>query len=162
MSSTGWFDRNFGGIFGPKFQSQYRCYPVSNIGRGDLEIGNRIILPASAMQQLSKVQAPSPMLFELTDLDQLLRTHAGVLEFTAPEDTCYLPCWMLHRLRAAEGHTLRVALKALPKATFVRFRPASVALLRVYNPRALLENGLKNFVCLTAGDSFAVEYNKAC
>lgn len=66
---------------------------------------------------------------------------------------------MLHRLRTAEGRLLQVALKALPKATFVRLRPASVALLRVYNPRALLENGLRNFTCLTAGDEFAVEYN---
>lgn len=153
------FGNSFAGFFGPTFQHEYRCFPVSAIGRDDLETGNRMVLPPSAVQELSRAQAPSPMLFEVTDLEQLFRTHAGVLEFTAPEETCYLPGWMLRRLHAAEGHVLRVALKALPKATFALLRPASVALLRVYNPRAMLENGLRGFAALTAGDEFQVPYN---
>jgi ubiquitin fusion degradation protein 1 len=148
------------GIFGPKFQKEYKCYSFSSIQRDELEAGNRLILPPSAVRELSRQHSDGPMLFEVTDLDQRLRTHAGVLEFTAQEDVCFMPQWMLRRLVAEEGHMLRVALKTLPKATFVRLRPASVALLRIYNPKAMLESGLKGFVALTAGDEFAVPYNK--
>mmetsp|Transcript_48187 Transcript_48187/g.85584 ORF Transcript_48187/g.85584 Transcript_48187/m.85584 type:complete len:421 (+) Transcript_48187:36-1298(+) len=145
---------------GPRFSREFKCFPLSFVGREDLETGNRLILPPSALEELTRVQAPNPMLFEISDLDQRYRTHGGVLEFIAPEETCYMPYWILKQLHADEGDVLRIALKSsLPPATFVKFRPAQVALLRVYNPRALLENGLRNFVALTVGDSFAVDYN---
>lgn len=149
----------FGGLIGPRFSCEPRCYPVSSVGRGDLEFGNRLILPPSALHRLQEIGAPSPFLFEVSDLEGRHRTHAGVLEFVAEEETCHMPAWIMRQLQAQEGNVLRVALKVLPKATFARFQPASVALLRVYNPRALLENGLRGFAALTVGDTFAVEYS---
>lgn len=150
---------SFGSLFGgTRFTREFRCFPVANVGRPELEIGNRIILPPSALAELSN--SNSPLCFEVSDLDRKKRTHAGVLEFIAPEETCYMPTWIISQLQAQSGDILRIALVTLPKATFVRFRPASVALLRVFNPRALLENGLRNYVALTEGDSFSVEYNK--
>lgn len=148
-----------GGLLGPRFSCELKCYPVSFAGREDLEAGNRLILPPVALQKLQDAGAPSPLLFEISDLDGRRRTHGGVMEFTAPEETCYIPYWILQQLQVQEGDVLRVTLKQLPKATFARFRPASVALHRVYNPRALLECGLRGFVALTEGDCFAVEYN---
>lgn len=152
-------DVGVGGLFGPRFSTELRCYPVSFIGRNDLEAGNRLVLPPSALESLSRQSVPNPMHFEISDLDGNHRTHGGVLEFVAPEEVCYMPAWILRQMRAEDGDVLRIALKTLPKATLVRLRPASVALLRVFNPRALLENGLRNFAALTVGDSFAVEYN---
>jgi len=159
MLGLGNLFRNGGFLGGPRFSCDLRSYPVSFIDRQDLEAGNRLVLPPSALDRLTKLGAPSPMLFEISDLEGRLRTHGGVLEFVAPEETCYLPFWMLKQLGAEEGDVLHVSLQSLPKASLVRLRPASVALLRVYNPRALLESGLRNFVALTEGDSFAVEYD---
>jgi len=150
----------FGGFFGGgRFSCELRCYPVSFTGRDDLEAGNRLVLPPAALERLEAINAPSPMHFEVTTLEGDRCTHAGVIEFVAPDETCYMPNWMLQHMRAEEGDVLRIVLKQLPKATFARLQPASIALLRVCNPRALLESGLKNFVALTVGDSFSVEYD---
>jgi len=148
-----------GGLLGPRFSCELKCYPVSFIGREDLEAGNRLVMPPAALQRLQELGAPSPMMFEVSDLEGRRHTHAGVLEFVAPEETCYMPYWIMRQLQAEEGDVLRLVLKQLPKAKFVRFRPASVALHRVYDPKALLECGLRNYVALTIGDSFAVESN---
>eukprot|EP00927_Polykrikos_kofoidii_P036801 TRINITY_DN31046_c0_g1_i1.p1 TRINITY_DN31046_c0_g1~~TRINITY_DN31046_c0_g1_i1.p1 ORF type:complete len:429 (+),score=78.80 TRINITY_DN31046_c0_g1_i1:119-1405(+) len=149
-----------GGLFGgSSFSCTLKGYPVAYMGREDLEIGNRMLLPPSAMERLSQLNVPSPMLFEVSDFERHRKTHAGVLEFVAPEETCYLPSWILRHLGAEDGDVLHVQSRTLPKATYIKFRPASVALLRVFNPRALLENGLRNYTSVTEGDSFAVEYN---
>eukprot|EP00929_Paragymnodinium_shiwhaense_P049482 TRINITY_DN24958_c0_g1_i1.p1 TRINITY_DN24958_c0_g1~~TRINITY_DN24958_c0_g1_i1.p1 ORF type:complete len:471 (+),score=128.42 TRINITY_DN24958_c0_g1_i1:106-1518(+) len=161
LDFSGLFGGNGGSLpnlFGSRFTCQLKCYPVSFNGREDLECGNKCILPPAVLQQLTQLGAPSPMLFEVSDLDGRRRTHVGVIEFVAPQETCYIPFWILKQLQCEEGDVLQFSLRELPKATSVKLRPASVALLRVYNPRALLENGLRNYVVLTAGDSFNVEY----
>eukprot|EP00933_Yihiella_yeosuensis_P074535 TRINITY_DN8348_c0_g1_i2.p1 TRINITY_DN8348_c0_g1~~TRINITY_DN8348_c0_g1_i2.p1 ORF type:complete len:435 (+),score=97.13 TRINITY_DN8348_c0_g1_i2:45-1349(+) len=148
-----------GSWFGPNFSCQLRCYPVAFAGRDELDLGNRIILPPSALQELNQKGASGLMLFEVSDLDGRRHTHAGVLEFIAPEDICYMPSWILQKLQAQEGDILRITLAHLEKATFMRLRPASVALHRVYDPKTLLETGLKNFAVLTDGDNISVEYS---
>eukprot|EP00746_Dinoflagellata_sp_MGD_P014472 gnl/MRDRNA2_/MRDRNA2_131720_c0_seq1.p1 gnl/MRDRNA2_/MRDRNA2_131720_c0~~gnl/MRDRNA2_/MRDRNA2_131720_c0_seq1.p1 ORF type:complete len:395 (-),score=111.30 gnl/MRDRNA2_/MRDRNA2_131720_c0_seq1:179-1330(-) len=115
------------------------------------------MLPPSALQELQG--ASSPMLFEISDLRGTRRTHGGVLEFLAEEGRCYVPFWIIKQLQLQEGDRVRLRSKSLPKAKFVRFQPASVALMRVYNTRAMLEVGLRNYVALTVGDSITVEYN---
>ena len=52
------------------------------------------------------------------------RTHCGVLEFTAPEGNCYVPFWMMQNLMLEEGGVLSVKNVSLPKATYVKFKPA--------------------------------------
>jgi len=149
------------GLFGgsPRFSCELAGHPVIALeGKEGLENGNRLILPPAVLQELERLGAPTPMLFEVSDLEGQRRTHGGVLEFVAPPDVCYLPAWMLRQLHAEEGDVLRLQLRRLPKATFLRLQPSSVAFHRVFNPRALLENGLRNFVAVTVGDCFSVEY----
>lgn len=153
-------DGNFlTGFLGPKYSCELKCFSFGFIGREELEFGNRLIMPPAVLQKLQDVQAPSPMIFEVSNFQGSRHTHAGILEFVAQQDTCYMPFWMMRQLQVAEGDVLRFSLKQLPKAKFCRLRPASVALHRVYNPRALLEGGLKNFAALTVGDDFCVEYD---
>jgi len=146
---------------GPHYECKLKGFPVSVINRHDLEAGSRLVLPPSVLQGTTQAGATTPLLFEICSEAGVCRTHGGVLEFTAPDQMCYVPSWMLRQLGVQEGETLHLALRRLPKATFVRFKPDSVALMRVYNPRALLENGLRGFVALTEGDKFSVEYNGA-
>jgi len=54
---------------------------------------------------------------------------------------------------------MRLCLKQLPKATFARLQPATVALLRIYNPKEMLEKGLRDYVALTVGDVIPVPYD---
>jgi ubiquitin fusion degradation protein 1 len=87
------------------------------------------------------------------------RTHCSVLEFTAPEGTCYLPYWMMSNLTLTEGKLIRIRNVSLPKATFVKFQPQHVDFLDISNPRAVLEYKLRSFSCVTVGDHLAFNYN---
>ncbi len=44
----------FGGLASGTFSGQYRCYPVSFIGKNDAETGNKIFLPSSALDRLGR------------------------------------------------------------------------------------------------------------
>lgn len=58
-----------------------------------------------------------------------------------------------------EGDFLNVESTHLPVATFSCFQPQSVDFLDITNPKAVLENGLRSFACLTKGDVIAIKYN---
>lgn len=66
---------------------------------------------------------------------------------------------MMHNLLLQEGDFLNVESTSLPVATFSRFQPQSEDFLDITNPKAVLENGLRLFACLTTGDIIAIKYN---
>jgi len=47
----------------------------------------------------------------------------------------------------------------LPKGTYVKLQPHTTDFLDISNPKAILEKTLRNFSCLTTGDSIMVAYN---
>lgn len=101
-----------------------------------------------------------PMLFELSNVKSAKnRTHGGVMEFIAEEGTAYIPYWMMQNLCLAEGEMLRVLNTTLPKGSYVKLQPVSKEFLDLHNPKAMLENTLRNFATLTVGDVIAISYN---
>lgn len=48
----------------------------------------------------------------------------------------------------------------LQVATYSKFQPQSPDFLDITNPKAVLENALRNFACLTTGDVIAINYNE--
>ncbi|XP_017470224.1 PREDICTED: ubiquitin fusion degradation protein 1 homolog [Rhagoletis zephyria] len=148
---------------GRSFQETYKCFPVAMLPgneREDLERGGKIIMPPSALDVLTRHNVEYPMLFKLTNRAQKRTTHAGVLEFVAEEGKCYLPLWMMQNLLITEGSSVRIESVSLPVATFSKFQPQSTDFLDITNPKAVLENALRNFACLTKGDVIAIKYNK--
>lgn len=144
------------------FNTQYRSYSVSMLPgneRQDVERGGKIIMPPSALDHLTRLNIVYPMLFKLTNKKQNRETHCGVLEFVADEGKVYLPYWMQRNLLLDEGDIVQVESATLPVATFSKFQPLSVDFLDITNPKAVLENALRNFACLSTGDSIAIEYN---
>ncbi|XP_065324559.1 ubiquitin recognition factor in ER-associated degradation protein 1-like isoform X2 [Gordionus sp. m RMFG-2023] len=99
------------------------------------------------------------MLFKLTNLKTNRITHCGVLEFVADEGKIYIPYWMMRNILLEEGGFAQVECISLPIATYSKFQPQSVDFLDITNHKALLENALRNFACLTTGDILAIEYN---
>jgi len=150
----------FGGGVPSRFDNQYQVFPVSFIGKEDLEKGNKMILPASALDQLARMNIQYPMLFELSNSGVSRKTHAGVQEFIAEEGTCYLPYWMMLNLFLKEGDMVKVCNTSLPKGSFVKLQPVSSDFLDIHNPRAVLENALRNFATLTVGDCIVLDYNQ--
>lgn len=118
-----------------------------------------VIMPPSALDQLTRLNIEYPMLFKITNKKHDRQTHAGVLEFIADEGKIYIPFWMMRNLLLEEGDLVTIDNISLPVATFSKFQPQSVDFLDITNPKAVLENCLRNFACLTTGDLVAINYN---
>ena len=61
---------------------------------------------------------------------------------------------MMQNLLIDEGDFLDIESASLPVATFSKFQPQSTDFLDISNPKAVLENALRNFACLTTGYVF--------
>ena len=148
-----------GGRGGGTFEKKYSVLSVAMSGRENLEEGDKILLPPSAFEQLSRMEVDYPMLFRISN-DSLGRsTHCGVLEFTAEEGRCYMPFWMMQNLCIEENSLVSVKNVSLSTATFVKFRAQSCDFLEISNPRAVLEYTLRKFTCLTTGDIICLPYS---
>lgn len=66
---------------------------------------------------------------------------------------------MMRNLLLEEGDPLCIENVSLPVATFSRFQPQTEDFLDITNPKAVLENCLRSFACLTTGDIIAINYN---
>ncbi|XP_052073469.1 ubiquitin recognition factor in ER-associated degradation protein 1-like isoform X15 [Mytilus californianus] len=162
------FGRFGGNIFGPelggglcRFKQTYRCYSVTMLdNREDVERGGEIIMPPSALDQLTRSRIQYPMQFKLRNNQQARHTHCGVLEFVANEGRIYIPNWMMRNLLLNEGDLVEVENVSLKVATFTKFQPQSVDFLDIRYPEAVLGNMLRSFACLTKGDVISIKYNE--
>lgn len=140
------------------FTRKFRAYPVSFIDRSDLERGDKIVLPPSALDSLARLNISYPMLFQLESRDGR-KTHCGVLEFVAEEGHANIPYWLMQNLAVVEGGMITIRNASLQKGTYVKFQPQSSDFLDITNPKAVLEATLRGFTCLTKGDAIAISYN---
>lgn len=153
------FFDGYGYHHGTSFEQTYRCYPASFIDKPQLESGDKIIMPPSALDRLASLHIDYPMLFELRNAATERVSHCGVLEFIAEEGMIYMPYWMMENMLLQEGDTVRVKNVALPKGKYVKLQPHTTDFLDISNPKAILETTLRNYSCLTTGDSIMVAYN---
>ncbi|KAK1570905.1 hypothetical protein Q3G72_008863 [Acer saccharum] len=147
------------GYHGTSFEQNYRCYPASFIEKPQIESGDKIIMPPSALDRLASLHIDYPILFELRNNSTERVSHCGVLEFIAEEGMIYMPYWMMENLLLQEGDIVRVRNATLPKGTYVKLQPHTKDFLDISNPKAILETTLRNYSCLTTGDSIMVAYN---
>ncbi|KAJ0009744.1 hypothetical protein Pint_34811 [Pistacia integerrima] len=124
-----------------------------------IESGDKIIMPPSALDRLASLHIDYPMLFELRNNNAERVSHCGVLEFIAEEGMIYMPYWMMENLLLQEGDIVRVKNVTLPKGKYVKLQPHTKDFLDISNPKAILETTLRNYSCLTTGDSIMVAYN---
>jgi ubiquitin fusion degradation protein 1 len=141
------------------FEHVYRCFPVSGLERPDLENGDKIIMPSSALDSLACLEIEYPMLFELRNPSAERTTHCGVLEFTADEGIVYLPNWMMEDMLLEEGHIVSLKSTSLVKGKFVKFQPHSKDFLDITNLKVMLEKSLRSYSCLTTGRTIMIPYN---
>ncbi|GJM90392.1 hypothetical protein PR202_ga06669 [Eleusine coracana subsp. coracana] len=147
------------GYRGSTFEHTYRCYPASFIDKPQLESGDKIIMPPSALDRLASLHIEYPMLFEVHNAAAERTSHCGVLEFIAEEGMIYMPYWMMQNLLLQEGDMVFIKNANLPKGTYVKLQPHTTDFLDISNPKAILEKTLRNYSCLTTGDSIMVAYN---
>ena len=163
FSGFGSFGNGQFGNMPQKFEQFFRCYPVSmmndRIRKDDANFGGKIFLPPSALNKLTMLNIRYPMLFELTANENGNVTHGGVLEFIAEEGRAYLPEWMLQTLQVQPGSLLKIATTDIPQGQYVNIEPQSVDFLDISDPKAVLENVLRNFSTLTVNDIIEISYN---
>ncbi|KPM37221.1 hypothetical protein AK830_g9354 [Neonectria ditissima] len=145
-----------------RFDEYYRCYPVimaPGSERPELNYGSKIILPASALDKVSKLHVQWPLLMEMINGEKGKHSHAGVLEFIAEEGRAYIPQWMMETLGMDVGDMIQIRTTSLELAKMVKLQPQSVNFLEISDPKAVLEKAFRNFATLTKGDVFNFEYN---
>lgn len=145
------------------FEEYFRCYPIRMMKEtSNKEIANyggKIFLPQSALHKLTTLNIRYPMLFKLSTTNTGKFTHSGVLEFTADEGRCYLPDWMMNTLGISAGTVIRIETTDLQQGQFVKLEPQSTDFLDISDPKAVLENALRNFTTLTVNDIIELNYN---
>ena len=99
-----------------------------------------------------------PMTFMISNPQMGLKTHCGVLEFSAEEGMCHIPIWMMHNLCLNEGSEIILRNVTIQKGTFISIKPHETAFIDLSNPKAILENELTNYVCLTQGETISINY----
>ncbi|KDE03356.1 hypothetical protein MVLG_06162 [Microbotryum lychnidis-dioicae p1A1 Lamole] len=151
------------------FRRQYRAYSTAILevqrgrsyggGRSNLMYGGKITMPPSALEEITQLDIELPITFEITNPAQPdLTTHVGVLEFIADEGTVNLPQWIMDQLRLNEGDPIRIWGGRYPKGKMIKIQPQSTDFLEVSDPKAVLEQALRHFSCLSAGDIIEIGY----
>ena len=116
------------------------------------------MLPPSALDHLARLRVTYPMMFSITNRQLSRSTHCGVMEFSAEEGVCYLPYWMMQNLLLESGGIVEVLNVTLPRGSFVKLQPHTTAFTQLNNPRVVLERALRNFSCLSQGDTIAIQH----
>lgn len=142
------------------FKQEYNCFPLSNINKTHLEDGNRILMPASALQRLMSMNIKYPMVFEIRNPYSDRSSHCGVLEFSAEEGSVFLPDWMMKNLQLQYGNLVTLKSTALPKGTFMKIQPHTMKFLGISDPKSALEAALRDFSCLTIGDTIMLTHDQ--
>ena len=63
---------------------------------------------------------------------------------------------MMQNLVIEEGGDVTIESVTLPKGTFAKIQPHETAFIDLPNPRAVLENTLRNYSCLSQGETICV------
>lgn len=153
---------DFAGVRPQSFSKKYRSYSMLMMpGRARTEAnkGGKVFLPEVALNELSRLNIEYPMLFSVRSESTGRTTHCGVLEFISDPGICHMPAWMMANLAIDEGNTVSLKNVTLPKGSFAKLQPQSVDFYDISDHRAVLENSLRYFSCLTEGDNFSIDYN---
>ncbi|GJU79648.1 ubiquitin fusion degradation protein 1 [Tanacetum coccineum] len=139
------------------FDQYYSALPLS---KKHLEAGNKIIMPASAFEQLTSrsMKVVYPMLFRITNYATQRRSHCGVVEFTADEGSVLLPTRMMKDMKIQEGDLVNIRNVSLPKGTYIKIQPHATKFFNLSNPKSLLEVAFRDFGCLTTGDTIEINH----
>ncbi|XP_048235831.1 ubiquitin recognition factor in ER-associated degradation protein 1 isoform X2 [Ricinus communis] len=66
---------------------------------------------------------------------------------------------MMENMLLQEGDLVQLKNASLMKGTYVKLQPHTTDFLDISNPKAILETSLRNYSCLTTGDTIMVAYN---
>ncbi|KAL8532606.1 hypothetical protein ACS0TY_008986 [Phlomoides rotata] len=144
----------------PLFESTFRCLPFSKYSNPDLQTGDKIILPPSALTQIIQVRLPHPFMFKIEGFNSDKISHCGVLQFDAEEGFVHVPDWMMKNLNLREEAHVILRHTRLSRGVFMKLQPHTTSFIELANPKSVLEQGLRGFTCLSRGDTFMIKHGE--
>ncbi|KAK8628182.1 hypothetical protein V6N13_063893 [Hibiscus sabdariffa] len=141
------------------FEGDYRCLPLSACKKKHLDVGNKIIMPANALQPILENQIPMPLQFQIRNLSTGKVSHCGVFEFSGHEDDAvFMPDWMMENMQIQVGNYMYMKNEKLENATYIKLQPHSSDFIEISDPKAVLQENLRKFSCLTKGDTIMIRH----
>jgi len=117
-------------------------------------------LPPSALDRISQTEVTFPLQFELTNhFKTELKACGGVIDFTAEEGKIFVPTWMMDKLQAKDGEFIRVRTISTQKGEYMKIEPHSKIFLDISDPKAVLEQVLRDFIVVSLGQIISFQYN---
>ncbi|CAA2979936.1 ubiquitin fusion degradation 1 homolog [Olea europaea subsp. europaea] len=108
------------------FKQAYCCTSFSKSKKSELECGDKIVMPESALHALMARNIPYPYTFQIKPYYNPGHvSHCGISEFTADEGFIKVPDWMMENLNLQEGELVLVESTLLPTGNFMKLQPHS-------------------------------------
>ncbi|CAE7552661.1 ufd1, partial [Symbiodinium sp. KB8] len=159
-----------------KFEGSFEVRSLKAGGFPQLEAGDKVILPAAAFKEISRLKLPFPMIFRVENERRRsagrvanrrgatkapVKQFCGVQEFSAEKGKAFLPRWMMQNLKIRDGgRAVFTSVRGMPKGTFVRFQPHTtefIDLAAALGPRELMEHAMKTYSALSLGETLVVQ-----
>ncbi|PIN23997.1 Ubiquitin fusion-degradation protein [Handroanthus impetiginosus] len=142
------------------FQRVCRCLSFSKYKNPNLERGDKIIMPPSYLREIVSLGLQFPLFFNIENISSNITSHCGVLEFDGTEGFIFVPEWMMNNLKLKEGDYLIIRNALLSPGRYIKLQPHATAFTQISDPKAVLEKTLRDFTCLSRGDTFMIRYNE--
>ncbi len=144
------------------FARRYKCHSMIYYSDNDntkfMETKDKILMPLSALDTLSRLNLEYPLTFEIFRFGfEENKTYCGVLEFVDNTNFIYLPQKIMDKLYIGEGENLEIRYVQMKKIEFLKLKPLSCDFLKIMEPKLILEETLKNYTCISNGDILDVE-----
>ncbi len=144
------------------FARRYECHSMIYYSDNDnakfMETKDKILMPLSALDTLSRLNLEYPLTFEIFRFGfEENKTYCGVLEFVDNTNFIYLPQKIMDKLYIGEGENLEIRYVNMKKIEFLKLKPLSRDFLKIMEPKLILEETLKNYTCISNGDILDVE-----
>jgi hypothetical protein len=137
------------------FSRRYKCHSMIFYNSDDkfMETNDKILMPLSTLDILSRLNIDYPLTFELFRFGfEENKTYCGVLEFIPDTNIVYLPQKIMDKLFIGEGENLQIRYVKMQKIKFIKLKPMSCDFLKIMEPKVILEETLKNYTCISNGD----------
>lgn len=121
--------------------------------------GGKVILPEFILEMLTFSGTNLPWTFRISpDKDHKLRTHVGVVDFTAPFGKIFLPEWLFTQLGLKNAERIFLEYRVVEAGKFCQLLPINKDWIEVENAKRTLEKCLVNYQVLTEGDTIALNF----
>ncbi|KAK2949278.1 putative Casein kinase I [Blattamonas nauphoetae] len=145
-----------------QYHSTFTCSSLAVLGKdGSYDDSGKVFLPTDVLAKLADcMDQRTPMIFQLSNPNNNLKIHVGVVEFSAPDGSVGVPYWIMDYLGVEEFGKIRIDGAKLPSGTYVKFRPMDDRFFDITNPKAVLEYSLRSFTALTVRTTIRIKYNQ--